>query len=118
MEAAGTLKQQLVVWGIVLTWAVGGVVGVERYRQITLTVRRKAEARVEDAVRVMGFVLVRDPIVSAYPRSGEGRQKGTRLFLSLCRRFQRAGRAARQRFDVALRTTRLPSATTKRGTCQ
>ena len=51
-RSAGTLRRRLVVWGVVLTWAVGGVVGLEGYRLITLTVRREAEARVEDAVRV------------------------------------------------------------------
>ncbi len=51
-NATGTLRQKLVVWGVVLTWAVGGVVGLEGYRLIARTVRREAEARVEDAVRV------------------------------------------------------------------
>ena len=51
-NVAGTLRRRLVVWGVVVTWAVGGVVGLEGYRMITLTVRREAVARVEDAVRV------------------------------------------------------------------
>ena len=49
---AGPLSRRLVLWGIVLTWAVGGVVALEGYRLISQTVRREAEARVEDAMRV------------------------------------------------------------------
>jgi len=51
-KVAGTLSRKLVAWGVVLTWAVGGVVGLEGYRLIALTVHREAEARVGDAVRV------------------------------------------------------------------
>jgi hypothetical protein len=40
------------VWGIVLTWAVGGVVAFEGWRVLTRTVHGEAEARVRDAVRV------------------------------------------------------------------
>ena len=52
MKRPGSLRQQLLVWGVVLTWVVGGVVAVEGCRVITLTVHGEAEARVRDAVRV------------------------------------------------------------------
>lgn len=48
------------LWGIVLTWAVGGVVGLEGYRLIARTARREAEARVEDAVRVARRLIEAD----------------------------------------------------------
>jgi len=47
-----TLRRRLLVWGVVLTWVVGGVVAIEGCRAITLTVHGEAEARVRDAVRV------------------------------------------------------------------
>jgi two-component system, NtrC family, sensor kinase len=46
------LSHRLVFWGIIMTWAIGGVVGVQGYRLITRTAHREAEARVQDAVRV------------------------------------------------------------------
>ncbi len=52
MRGSGPLQRQLVLWGIVLTWAVGGVVAVEGWRLLSLTVRDEAEARVRDAARV------------------------------------------------------------------
>lgn len=52
MRGSGTLRRQLVLWGVVLTWAVGGVVGLEGWLLLTLTARGEAEARVRDAVRV------------------------------------------------------------------
>ena len=52
MQGSHTLRRQLVLWGVVLTWAVGGVVGLEGWLLLTLTARGEAEARVRDAVRV------------------------------------------------------------------
>lgn len=46
------LGHGLVLWGIVMTWAVGGVVGFVGYQLITQSVQREAESRVRDAVRV------------------------------------------------------------------
>jgi hypothetical protein len=51
------LKNQFVLLGVALTWAVGGVIGFVGYRQMAAAVRREAMARVEDAVRVGQRVL-------------------------------------------------------------
>jgi two-component system, NtrC family, sensor kinase len=47
-----TLSQRLILWGILMTWVIGGVVCVQGYRLITRTAHREAEARVQDAIRV------------------------------------------------------------------
>lgn len=47
-----SLRSRFLVWGVSLTWLVGGVLAIVGYRQMTLTIRREALARVEDAVRV------------------------------------------------------------------
>ena len=47
-----TLSQRLILWGIIMTWIIGGVVGLQGYRLITRTAHREAEARVQDAIRV------------------------------------------------------------------
>jgi len=57
VRQSATLQRRLVLWGICLTWAVGGVVGAEGWRLIALTVRGEAEARVRDAVRVAWRML-------------------------------------------------------------
>ncbi len=58
MPKRQTLSHRLIFWGIVMTWAVGGVVGVQGYFLITRTAHREAEARVQDASRV-AFRLIR-----------------------------------------------------------
>jgi signal transduction histidine kinase len=52
MASGRTLGQRLVVWGVVVTVLAGGAVSVQGYLVFTRTVRREAEARVQDAVRV------------------------------------------------------------------
>ena len=52
MRKGQALSHRLVFWGIIMTWAIGGVVGVQGYRLINRTAHREAEARVQDAVRV------------------------------------------------------------------
>ncbi len=47
-----TLSQRLILWGIMVTWIIGGVVGMQGYRLIARTAHREAEARVQDAIRV------------------------------------------------------------------
>jgi two-component system, NtrC family, sensor kinase len=47
-----TLSRRLILWGILVTWIIGGVVGVQGYRLIARTAHREAEARVQDAIRV------------------------------------------------------------------
>jgi signal transduction histidine kinase len=51
------LKNQSLLLGVLLTWAVGGVIGFVSYRQMVSAVRREAKVRVEDAVRVGQRVL-------------------------------------------------------------
>lgn len=51
------LERRFALLGVVLTWAVGGLVGLVGYRPMVRAVRREAEARVEDAVRVGQRVL-------------------------------------------------------------
>ncbi len=46
------LKNQFTLLGVVLTWLVGGVVGLVGYRQMTEAVRHEAKARVQEAARV------------------------------------------------------------------
>jgi signal transduction histidine kinase len=47
-----SLKRQLILWGVALTWLTGGVVGAIAYLELRWTARREALARVQDAVRV------------------------------------------------------------------
>lgn len=46
------LERRFALLGVLLTWTVGGLVGLVGYRQMAKAVRREATARVEDAVRV------------------------------------------------------------------
>lgn len=70
MRKGRTLSHRLVLWGIVMTWAVGGIVGIEGYRLINRTAHREAEARIQDALRVAhrAFKIELDRM----PVSGEG----------------------------------------------
>ena len=43
----GKLRNQLALLGVVLTWLVGGVIGLVGYQQMTQAVRHEALARVE-----------------------------------------------------------------------
>ena len=52
MRKGQALSHRLILWGIIMTWVIGGVVGVQGYRLITRTAHREAEARVQDAIRV------------------------------------------------------------------
>jgi two-component system, NtrC family, sensor kinase len=47
-----SLKRQLILWGVALTWLTGGMVGAVAYLELKWTARREALARVQDAVRV------------------------------------------------------------------
>jgi two-component system, NtrC family, sensor kinase len=47
-----TISHRLLLWGILMTWVIGGVVGIQGYRFITRTAHREAGARVRDAIRV------------------------------------------------------------------
>jgi two-component system, NtrC family, sensor kinase len=51
------LRNRFALWGIVLTWLVGGVIAVVGYQQLTTAVRREAEARVDEAARVARRLL-------------------------------------------------------------
>ena len=51
------LKNRYLLLGVLLTWLVGGVIGLVGYRQMVTAVRREAMARVENAVRVGQRVL-------------------------------------------------------------
>lgn len=70
MNQGQTLGQRLVIWGIVMTWAVGGAVSFQGYRLIDRTVRREAEARVQDAVRVARRFIHSE--MDRMPARGEG----------------------------------------------
>ena len=52
MRKGYALSHRLILWGIVMTWVIGGIVGGQGYRLITRTAHREAEARVQDAIRV------------------------------------------------------------------
>ena len=52
MRKGKTISHQLLLWGILMTWVIGGVVGIQGYRFITRTAHREAGARVRDAIRV------------------------------------------------------------------
>lgn len=54
------LGNRLALHGVLLTWTVGGLVGLVGYRQAVVGVQREALARVEDAVRVGQRVLANE----------------------------------------------------------
>lgn len=70
MPSGRTLAQRLVIWGIVMTWAVGGAVSIQGYRLIDRTVRREAEARLQDALRVARRLIQAE--LDHLPNGGEG----------------------------------------------
>jgi two-component system, NtrC family, sensor kinase len=57
MRKGQALSHRLFLWGIIMTWAIGGVVGGQGYRLITRTAHREAEARVQDAIRVAFWLI-------------------------------------------------------------
>ena len=46
------LENRFALFGLALTWVLGGVIGLVGYQQMTMAVRREAMARVNDATRV------------------------------------------------------------------
>jgi signal transduction histidine kinase len=54
------LGNRLALHGVLLTWTVGGLVGLVGYKQMVEAVQREALARVEDAVRVGQRVLTNE----------------------------------------------------------
>jgi signal transduction histidine kinase len=63
-----TLRSQFLVLGIAITWAVGGTVAFLGYWQLVGAVRREANARIEDALRV-GQRLIDEEFVRIDPLS-------------------------------------------------
>jgi signal transduction histidine kinase len=97
------LKNRFVLLGIVLTWTVGGVIGLMGYRQLVHAVRREAMARVENAVRVGQRVLENefahlDPSASGAPgvvllNLSPEQADGTGPLAALAREARAEGRA-------------------------
>jgi len=62
--------RRLILWGILMTWAIGGLVGVYGHPLITRTAYREAEVRVQDTSRV-AFRLIQAEM-DRLPSAGVG----------------------------------------------